>query len=1477
MHKFIDVFNKLNMDENLRKLFSDVDVEKITAPSDYSYLVIYIISGHIIDRASIRKMERLIKTSLYPSKKIRIHIKESFRLSAQYNAKNLYDIYKDTILEDVREHDVIEYAILQKSDIYFESDDTMELSIPDDITYRSVADDLAKFLEYEIYKNRCHIDVNIKLKFVEYVDSLPNKDTYTPKTVEKANKEDKYIGDVSDKSKEKKEKDVVLDPGKDSKAKRNAKSGYVKKPANPDVLYGRDFEDNFIRLKDIEGNVGEITVRAYIFSLDERLLRSGKTLFIFNITDFTDSITVKLFADEGKEELVRSAIKKGSYIKLHGMTTIDKFDGELTVGSVLGIKKCESFHELSRVDTAAEKRVELHCHTKMSDLDAVSSASDIIKRAAKWGWDSIAITDHGNVQAFPEAFHTVRDMKEGAPKIIYGVEGYLVDDIKEIIINPSEYTLDDSYVVFDIETTGFSPINDKIIEIGAVKVSGGKIVDRYSTFVNPKIPIPYRIQELTHIDDSMVIDSPTIDTILPEFLSFCEGSVIVAHNASFDTSFIREAAKKINLSYNPAIVDTVAMARLLLPRLNRFKLDTVAKALGISLDNHHRAVDDAECTAQIWLKLIDMLKEQGISTLKEISSMAETNEELIKKLPTYHVIILIQNEIGRVNLYRLISYSNIKYYNRKPRIPKSELSKYREGLIIGSACSAGELYEAVLRGESDAELQRIVDFYDYLEIQPIGNNNYMLDSDKFSVSTAEDLQDINKRLVELGDKNDKLVCATGDVHFLDPEDEIYRRIIQASNGYDDADIQPPLYLKTTDEMLDEFSYLGQKKAYEVVVTNTRKVSDMIEYVEPVRPDKCPPVIENSDNDLRDACYKKAHEQYGDKLPKIVEDRLERELNSIITNGFAVMYIIAKKLVDKSIADGYLVGSRGSVGSSFAAYTSGITEVNPLPPHYYCPSCKYSDFDSDEVKEYAGMAGCDMPDKLCPVCGKPLKKDGFDIPFETFLGFKGDKEPDIDLNFSGEEQSVAHAYTEVIFGKGQTYRAGTIGGLADKTAYGYVKKYFEEHGERKRKCEIDRIVQGCVGVKRTTGQHPGGIVVVPHGEEIYSFTPVQHPANDVNSPIITTHFEYHAIDHNLLKLDILGHQDPTMIRMLQDLTGIDPVKDIPLDSKEVMSLFQDTSALGIKPADIGGCKLGALGIPEFGTDFAMQMVIDAKPQGFTDLVRISGLSHGTDVWLGNAQTLIEEGKATIRTAICTRDDIMIYLIEMGLDPSEAFTIMENIRKGNVAKHKVDDKWAVWKEHMKEHDVPDWYIESAEKIKYMFPKAHAAAYVMMAWRIAYCKIFYPLAYYASYFSIRASGFSYELMCMGRDKLEYNLKDYKARKDILTNKEQDSLRDMRIVEEMYARGFEFVPIDIYKAKANDFTITDDGRIMPALSSIDGLGETAAAAIENAAKGGEFLSKDDFMSRAGVGKSTAELLSKLGLLGDIPESNQISIFDVM
>ena len=1517
---FFEVFPQLKLDTDLHGMLDDATVSKVSTTRQRNSLRIYLGCGRLLPKEKIYFLESELKRQLFPHHTMNIKIIEHFQLSEQYTLKNLLDVYWSSILTEFHRYSLLEYNLLRQAKVDVVEENTLRISLEDSVLAHQKEEEIYHILE-KIFNERCNLSVQIQMEFHEKKESKyrKNADLKMQNEVEnvirlssfgaKRHSEGEYLeseeagasevpwetGENAAKPAKKAApakkteapaaKKEAVPAGKKS-AKQEEHGGFrknfggsrdfrergsFKRSDNPDVIFGRDFEEETIRIEQIMGEMGEVVIRGQILSMDERPIRGEKTILMFSITDFTDTIMVKMFCkDEYLKEIKDGGIAKGAFLKIKGVTTIDRFDSELTIGSVIGIKKIPSFVS-TRMDTSPVKRVELHCHTKMSDMDGVSDVKDIIKRAMKWGHKALAITDHGDVQAFPDANHAIG--KDDDFKIIYGMEAYLVDDLKGLVENPMGQTFADSFVVFDLETTGFSAAKNKIIEIGAVKVVNGSITERFSTFVNPKVPIPYEIEQLTHITDDMVLDAPMIHEILPQFMEFCQNAVMVAHNADFDMSFIRHNCDLLGLECEKTVLDTVALARVLLPSLNRFKLNTIAKALNISLENHHRAVDDAACTAEIFIKFVEMLRERGIETMENLEQMESYTEESIRKLPSYHAIMLAQNDIGRVNLYRLVSDSHIKYYNRRPKIPKSEFMKYREGILLGSACEAGELYRTLLRGSTQEEVARIVQFYDYLEIQPLGNNAFMLRSDKEPIESEEDLKDINRQIVELGEQFNKLVVATCDVHFLDPEDSIYRSIIMAGKGFDDADQQAPLFLRTTEEMLKEFEYLGSEKAEEVVIENTNKIANMCEKISPVRPDKCPPVIENSDGMLREICYTRAHEIYGEELPPVVVERLERELNSIISNGFAVMYIIAQKLVWKSNEDGYLVGSRGSVGSSFVATMAGITEVNPLSPHYICSNCHYVDFDSELVKGYAGKAGCDMPDRNCPHCGQKLMKEGFDIPFETFLGFKGNKEPDIDLNFSGDYQSKAHKYTEVIFGDGQTFRAGTIGTLADKTAFGYVKHYYEERGVPKRNCEIDRIVQGCVGVRRTTGQHPGGIIVLPLGENIYSFTPVQHPANDMTTDIITTHFDYHSIDHNLLKLDILGHDDPTMIRMLQDLTGVDP-QTIPLDSPEVMSLFQNTSALGIEPEDIGGCKLGALGIPEFGTDFAMQMLIDTKPQAFSDLVRIAGLSHGTDVWLGNAQTLIQEGKATISTAICTRDDIMTYLIGKGLDSEEAFTIMERVRKGAVANGKCKE-WPEYKQDMLDHGVPDWYVWSCEKIKYMFPKAHAAAYVMMAWRIAWCKVFYPLAYYAAFFSIRATSFNYELMCQGKERLEHHMHEYERRKDELSKKEQDTYKDMRIVQEMYARGFEFLPIDLYRAKAHHFQIIDD-KLMPSISTIDGLGDKAADAVVEAAKDGKFLSRDDFRQRTKVSKTVIDKMVELGILSDLPESNQLSLFDL-
>ena len=1480
--KFFDVFGKLKSADKSNFVLESCDIDKLSTTKDHSVLRVYLRSQALIPKRTIWKLEDRIKDVYFHEKPVRINIIESFDLSAgSYSPEELFNEYRDSILEEIHKYSPVLFQVLERSKFEFNGDH-LTIKIEDELLCHEEDEELVLIMdrilcdrlglkliidtEYTRAGSHDQIKKENEARILHEVEQIERNAAKAAASASDEKTDDKAVPDKPAATEEKKTEDK-------KKKEPFEKKVYLTRSKNPDMIYGRDFDDELIDIKDITGELGDVTIHGQIFEADSRELRNGKILYMFAVTDFSDSIKVKMFLGKEQFDMLTERAKNGAFIKLKGRAAEDSFDHEVSISQVRGIMQINDFR-VRRMDNAVHKRVELHCHTKMSDMDGVSDVADIIKQAMSWGHKAIAITDHGVVQSFPDAASVVKGHDDF--KIIYGCEIYLVDDTKTIVTNVKDQTFDDTFVVFDIETTGLSAEKCDIIEIGAVKVKGGQILDRFSEFVNPHKPIPFRITELTSITDAQVADAPGIDVILPRFKEFCKGCVLVAHNADFDCSFIHNKARDMGIDWDFTFADTMPMSRYLIPGIGKLTLDNVAKALNVHLGHHHRAVDDAECTALIFIELCKKLDEKGIHTLKELNDAGKMDAEAIMKAKPYHCIVLAKNDIGRINLYRLVSLSHLKYYRRYPRVPKSEVIKHREGLIIGSACEAGELYQAVMLGKEQEIISRIVRFYDYLEIQPNGNNEFLLHDEKSGITSEEGLNEINKRIVALGEEFDKPVCATCDVHFLNPEDEVYRRIIQNEKEMKGADHQPPLYLHTTDEMLEEFSYLGDKKAREIVIDNPNRIADMVDFIRPTRPDKCPPVIENSDETLRKICYTKAHEMYGPDLPEQVSARLERELNSIISNGYAVMYIIAQKLVWKSVEDGYLVGSRGSVGSSFVATMAGITEVNPLPPHYLCPKCHYVDFDSPEVKAFAGNSGCDMPDKICPVCGHELTKQGFDIPFETFLGFKGNKEPDIDLNFSGDYQAKAHAYTAVIFGDGQTFKAGTIGTLADKTAYGYIMHYCDEHNTRKRHCEVDRIVQGCVGVRRTTGQHPGGIVVLPVGEEIDTFTPVQHPANDMSSDIVTTHFDYHKIDSNLLKLDILGHDDPTMIRMLEDLSGLDATK-IPLDDKPVMSLFMNTSALGVTPDQLWkNTEMGTLGIPEFGTDFAMEMLKEAKPKNFSDLIRISGLAHGTDVWLGNAQDLIKSGTADLSTCICCRDDIMVYLINKGLEPEESFTIMERVRKGKVAKHQVPE-WNDWVKDMEAHGVPDWYKGSCEKIKYMFPKAHAAAYDMMAWRVAYFKVYYPLAYYAAFFSIRATDFSYEKMCQGEEVLKHYLQeidDKEKNGEKLTAKDKGSYRDMRIVQEMYARGFEFLPMDLYKSDARYFQIID-GKLLPPFSSIDGMGDTAAESLAIAAADKPFLSIDDMKERGKVSQTICDTMKKMGLLEGLPESNQLSFFD--
>ena len=1236
------------------------------------------------------------------------------------------------------------------------------------------------------------------------------------------------------------------------------------KPEEKDtpLIIGRNMnlKGDPIKIKDISVDSDKVVVDGELIadSMDSREIKNGeKVILMFNVYDGTSSITCKAFLDADKFKSVSKRIKGSKGLKVDGVAKYDQFAKEITIMANT-IIETQGTKKVKRMDDAVKKRVELHMHTQMSQMDAITPCADLVKRAVSWGWNAIAITDHGVVQSFPDA-HKLLEKTGDDIKVLYGVEGYFVPDKDPGVFNSKGQSLDCEYCVLDLETTGISCQTEKITEVGIIKYKNGEVIDEFECFVNPEKPIPPRVVEITHITDDMVKDAETIDKIIPKIIDFIGDSVLVAHNADFDIGYLKYNFEKYGYKLENTYIDTLRLAKAIFPDLKKYKLGLIADSLNIQVDVAHRALDDVKTLVAVFKVMIDKTKEEHGKTIDDFDLKFETD---FRKLPSYHIIIIAKNYVGLKNLYKLVSYSHLNYFYKKPRILKSILNKYREGLIIGSACEAGELYRAVLTQKPQEEIEAIASYYDYLEIQPIGNDEYLVREG--TVQNDEGLKNINRQIVALGEKLNKPVCATCDVHFMDPQDEIYRRILQAGQKYEDADMQAPLYLRTTNEMLAEFDYLGPEKAYEVVVENTNLIADMCEKIKPISPEKCPPHIPGCEQTIKDIAYHRAIELYGDPIPEVVKTRLDKELDSIIRNGFSVMYIIAQKLVWKSNEDGYLVGSRGSVGSSFVANMTGITEVNSLKPHYRCPNCKYSDFT-----DYGYHNGFDLPDKKCPECGHPLEKDGMDIPFETFLGFNGDKEPDIDLNFSGEYQAKAHKYTEVIFGKGTTFKAGTVGTIADKTAYGYVKGYYEDRHIPVSSAEISRLAVGCTGIKRTTGQHPGGIIVVPKGREIFEFTPVQHPADDPNSDIITTHFDYHSIDQNLLKLDILGHDDPTIIRMLQDITGIDP-HTIPLDDKDTMSIFSSPEALGLTEEQINS-PVGSFGVPEFGTKFVRGMLVDTKPKTFDELIRISGLSHGTDVWLNNAQDLINQGVVTLSESICCRDDIMIYLINKGLPPNPAFKIMETVRKGKALKDP--EKWAEYVALMKEHDVPDWYIKSCEKIKYMFPKAHAAAYVTMAFRIAWFKVHIPKAYYAAYFSIRAKQFDSDAMCHGAETVKNKMKEIDLAGNLAANKDKEMYPVLELVLEMNERGIDFLPVDLYKSHHSKFIVEPDG-LRPPLSAINGFGPIDAENLYNAAREGKFMSISDMQIKSKIGKVAIETLRNAGCLKGMSESNQMSLF---
>ena len=1501
--EFFDVFPTLKVNDNLRGLLSQATVTRVTVTSARDRMRVYLESPRLLYWQSVQDTEHEIRRQIFGNASMDVKIIVKFQLSRQYTPRTLMQEYESSILSEIRDYNIFLYSILRQAECTFTADDEMTLTIEKNVIAEERLEELLQILE-KIFCERCGMHFKVQTVFKEPVESKSHKNselriqqevdailqnavlgnpeepqnlpeengqveaakaeekTETAKK-EKAKPEKKNDG-KSEKKVEKQAADMPKSRG-NFQGKGGFRSGFSRgdgsrsgrRSDNPDVLYGRDFESESLAIEQIQGEMGEVTIRGQVQTLETRDIRNNKTIIMMEVTDFTDTIVIKIFAQTEQVPEILKDIKTGAFLKIRGVTTIDRFDGQLSIGSVFGIKKIQDFRK-QRVDTWPEKRVELHCHTKMSDMDGVSDVKDIINRAKSWGHKAIAITDHGVVQAFPDANHAVSPDEDF--KIIYGCEAYLVDDLQDLVVNSRNQSLEDAYVVFDLETTGFSTVANKIIEIGAVKVVNCKITDKFSAFVNPEVPIPYRIEELTSINDNMVLDAPTIEEILPKFLEFSEGCVMVAHNASFDMGFIEANCKRQGIEKEFTVVDTVALARVLMPQLNRFKLDTVAKALKVSLENHHRAVDDAGCTAEIFVKFIEMLQQRDITTLDGVNELGRTSVDKIRKSPSHHAILLATNDLGRINLYRLVSCSHLKYYNRRPLIPKSEFVRHREGLLLGSACEAGELYQAVLNHRSDQEIARLVNFYDYLEIQPIGNNAFLVREGL--AKDDEELRDFNRRIVALGEKLNKPVVATGDVHFIEPEDSIFRAILMCSQNFKDAAVQPPLYFRTTEDMLAEFQYLGSDKAFEVVVKNTNLIADMCSQLRPFLDEKqtYSPELPGAADELKGLALNTAHELYGDPLPEIVQKRLDKELNSIIGNGYSSLYMVAQKLVSKSLSDGYLVGSRGSVGSSFVAHLAGITEVNALPAHYRCPNCKYSEFPDvgDDSR-----CGIDLPPKDCPNCGTPLRREGYEIPFETFLGFKGDKTPDIDLNFSGEYQPVAHKFTEVMFGEGHAFRAGTISGVKDKTAYGYVLHYCEEYGLNLSEAEKNRLAMGCVGTRRTTGQHPGGIVIVPEDLEIFDFCPVQHPAEKIDAESITTHFDFHALDDKLVKLDILGHDDPTTLRMLQDITGIDP-KSIPLHDEETMSIFKSDEALGISLKELK-CDVGSLGIPEFGTNFVRGMLMDTRPTTMEELVRIAGLSHGTDVWLNNAQDLVRDGTATLMEVICTRDDIMNYLIAHGGEPSLSFKTMESVRKGKGLKPEMEDA-------MHENNIPQWYIDSCKKIKYMFPRAHAAAYVMMSFRVAYYKVHYPLAFYAVYFTVRADKFDIEQCLGGAERVLGNLEELKA-KDKLETKDEEQIVILEMVYEMNLRGIELLPIDIYKSKATHFTV-EDGKLRPPFNAIAGLGDNAALLIEKGAEGGRFISREEFVKRTRANSAVMEKLDALGCLNDLPDSDQVSMF---
>jgi len=1324
------------------------------------------------------------------------------------------------------------------------------------------------FSDCEFHKLEGHTEIELKYGGADFL-----RDKDIPRTVSARIREEYGFSEVIDlwENKESTEKaseelkNAALENDRSlSEQAVKEKEKRIKKAVGPEpveAVLGNLIRSKPVPLSEVTLETGNVTVWGQVFGFESKDTKDGQSKIIkFNITDRTGSNTVKVFREKSECVRLLEKVTDGVFVLVRGYTTYDKYDREVNiVGSHINLAGGAE----ERKDTCEEKRVELHMHSAMSALDAMTPVEELVNRAAKWGHKAVAVTDHGVVQAFPDACAAAQKLKKKNIniKVIYGVEGYLVDDTVSAVTGQTKASFDDEIVCFDTETTGLSAASCRLTEIGAVKIKGGIITQEFNTFVNPECPIPYKIQELTHISDAMVADAPREGEALSAFLDFAGDCPLIAHNAEFDMSFLRAAGERNGITVKNPYLDSVLLSRALYPNLKNHKLDTVHKELGLKAFNHHRACDDSRALAEIILvEFAELEKQYGIRTVGEINAAIGGPD--VRKQGTNHIILLVKNQAGLKNLYKLVSYAHVDYFYRHPRTPRTVLQNHREGLIIGSACSEGELFKAILDGKKDSELEKIASFYDYLEIQPDGNNQYLIREG--TVKDNESLHAINKKIIALADKLGKPVVATGDVHFLEPDDAVFRSILFCGQGYDDYDIQPPLYLKTTDEMLREFSYLGDTLAKRVVIDAPNQIAEMTDEILPIPEGTFPPHVDNAEEDLERITYERAKSLYGDPLPEIVAKRLEREMTPIQKYGFAPLYMISQKLVQKSNEDGYLVGSRGSVGSSFVATMSGISEVNPLPPHYVCPNCRYLEFH-DEVG-----SGFDLPPADCPKCGCKLNRDGHDIPFETFLGFKGDKAPDIDLNFSGEYQPTAHHYTIELFGEKNVYRAGTIATVADKTAFGFVKKYAEQKGVTLHKAEEARLSVGVTGVKRTTGQHPAGMVIIPQDKEVYDFTPVQYPAGDVDASMQTTHFDFHKLHDTILKLDILGHDVPTLYKYLENATGM-KIEDVDMLDPKIYELFTSPEALGVTAEEID-CETGTLGLPEMGTGFVRQMLLECKPKNFSDLLQISGLSHGTDVWLGNAQELIHNGTCTISEVIGTRDNIMVYLMKKGLEPDMAFKIMEIVRKGNATKLLNDEHFAA----MREHGVPEWYIDSCMKIKYMFPKAHAAAYVISALRLAWFKIYRPCEFYATYYSARGDDFDYDICCSGREVLEEVMRDIKAREKqgTATPKEKGAVPFYEIVREQYARGIEFLPLDLYQSQAKAFLV-EDNKIRPSFSAVKGLGEAVAQGIVKARAEAPFTSLEDFRFRSGASKTHIEQMKAMGVFSVLPEEKEIRLFE--